>query len=382
MRRPGFQPSLAVRWAQSVFGPPSGPPRVASTGRIAVRGPSVLPGSRFLLLGPVFLLSHVLPSGKVLLLPASGQGVRPSSSAPSTVPVPPLPGRATFPPVPAVKTPTDRFRELLAAGPEQREALLSRKTPAARALIEAKLREFGALRPDEREIRLRLAQFQDALSTLLPLPPQERRAQLAMVPAEDLPMIEERLAAWDQLPEAERRDLLESERRLSWFVRQGEVHPDRQRVEAYMASLPPAAQRAAREQLERWLALPPSERSRKSAAFSRFFDLTPAERQAALRTLSETERRQMERALADFSALSPDERSRCVSAFRRFEAMEPAEREQFLRKAERWRSMSPNDRAAWRRLVDRSLNPQRRPPLPTEDSMLASPGSPPIPPPR
>ena len=244
MRRPGFQPSLAVRWAQSVFGPPSGPPRVASTGRIAVRGPSVLPGSRFLLLGPVFLLSQVLPSGKVLLLPASGQGVRPSSSAPSTVPVPPLPGRATFPPVPAVKTPTDRFRELLAAGPEQREALLSRKTPAARALIEAKLREFGALRPDEREIRLRLAQFQDALSTLLPLPPQERRAQLAMVPAEDLPMIEERLAAWDQLPEAERRDLLESERRLSWFVRQGEVHPDRQRVEAYMASLPPAAQRS------------------------------------------------------------------------------------------------------------------------------------------
>lgn len=301
---------------------------------------------------------------------------------PSSRPAPPMPAQATLPPVPAVKTPTDRFRELLAAGPEQREALLARKSPAARALIEAKLREFGVLRPDEREIRLRLAQFQDALSTLLPLPPQERRAQLASVSAEDLPMLEERLAAWDQLPEADRRDLLESERRLSWFVRQGEVHPDRQRVEAYMASLPPAAQRAAREQLERWLALSPAERGRKAAAFSRFFDLTPAERQAALRTLSETERRQMERALADFSALSPEERSRCVSAFRRFEAMDPAEREQFLRKAERWKAMSPNDRAAWRRLVERSLIPQRRPPFPADDSMLASPGSPPIPPPR
>lgn len=306
-----------------------------------------------------------------------------SPSAAASPGVPPLPHQATLPPVPAVRTPTDRFRELLAAGPEQRESLLSRKTPAAKALIEAKLREFGALRPDEREIRLRLAQFQDALSTLLPLSPHERRAQLALVSPEDLPMVEERLAAWDLLPEAERRDLLESERRLSWFVRQGEVNPDRQRVEAYMASLPPAAQRAAREQLERWLALTPVERSRKATAFSRFFDLTPAERQAALRTLSETERRQMERALGDFSALSPEERARCVSAFRKFEAMGPSEREQFLRKAERWKAMSPNDRAAWRRLVERSINPQRRPPFPADDSMLASPGSPPpIPPPR
>ena len=145
---------------------------------------------------------------------------------------PPLPQQATLPPVPKVRTPTDRFRELLAANLEQRETLLSRKTPAARTLIEAKLREFGALRPDEREIRLRLAQFQDSLRTLLPMPPTERGPLMAVVPEEDLPWIEERLAAWDLLPEAERRDVLESERRLSWFVRQAEVSSDRQRVEA------------------------------------------------------------------------------------------------------------------------------------------------------
>jgi len=286
---------------------------------------------------------------------------------------PPLPEQATLPPVPKVRTATDRFRELLAANPEQREAVLARKTPAARALIEAKLREFGALRPDEREIRLRLAQFQDALRSLLPLSPADRGPLMASVPDEDLPWIEERLAAWDLLPEAERRDVLESERRLSWFVRQAEVHPDRQHVEAYVAALPPAAQQAAREQMERWLALPVSERSRKAAAFSRFFDLTAAERQAALGTLSQTERQQMERALSDFAALTPEARERCVQGFQKFEALSPSEREQFLRRAERWKAMSPNDRAAWRRLVEKALRPLRKPPFPADDMMLAAP---------
>ena len=286
---------------------------------------------------------------------------------------PPLPQQATLPPVPKVRTPTDRFRELLAANLEQRETLLSRKTPAARMLIEAKLREFGALRPDEREIRLRLAQFQDSLRTLLPMPPTERGPLMAAVPEEDLPWIEERLAAWDLLPEAERRDVLESERRLSWFVRQAEVSSDRQRVEAYMATLSPPAQQMAREQMERWLALPLAERSRKAAAFSRFFDLTADERQAALGTLSQTERNQMERALSDFAALTPDARERCVRGFQKFEALSPAEREQFLRRAERWKAMSPNDRAAWRRLVEKALTSPRKPPFPAEETMLASP---------
>jgi hypothetical protein len=196
---------------------------------------------------------------------------------------------------------------------------------------------------------------------------------MAAVPGEDLPWIEERLAAWDLLPEAERRDVLESERRLSWFVRQAEASSDRQRVEAYMATLPPPAQQAAREQMERWLALPVAERNRKAAAFSRFFDLTVAERQAALGTLSQTERLQMERALSHFAALTPDARERCVRGFQKFEALSPADREQFLRRAERWKAMTPNDRAAWRRLVEKALSPTRKPPFPAEETMLASP---------
>lgn len=318
--------------------------------------------------------SGSLPALAQIREPSAGPSpARRPPPAPPSRSSPPLPEQATLPPVPKVRTPTERFRELLAANPEQREILLARRAPAARGLIEAKLREFGSLRPDEREIRLRLAQFQDALRSLLPLAPADRAPLMASVPDEDLPWIEERLAAWDLLPESERRDVLESERRLSWFVRQAEVHPDRQQVEAYVATLPPTAQQVAREQMERWLALPVSERSRKAAAFSRFFDLTAAERQAALGTLSQTERQQMERALSDFAALTPEARERCVQGFQKFEALSASEREQFLRRAERWKAMSPNDRAAWRRLVEKALTPLRKPPFPADDMMLAAP---------
>ena len=123
--------------------------------RLGVIGLGMI-GLGFLVGAPVVLAQSLVPQSD------SGQSVLPQSPRrPSTrdleldptashplgaSPVPrvrsgpPMPESATLPPVPKVRTPTDRFRELLAAKPEQREALLSRKTPAARALIEAKLR--------------------------------------------------------------------------------------------------------------------------------------------------------------------------------------------------------------------------------------------------
>ena len=257
--------------------------------------------------GVVWIAGVSVLLGQVPALPSN-----PSSGGPASVRSgPPLPQLATLPPVPRVRTPTDRFRELLAANAEQREVLLSRKPPAARALIEAKLREFGGLRPDEREIRLRLAQFQDSLRTLLPLSPPERGPVMASVPEEDLPWIEERLAAWDQLPESERRDVLESERRLSWFVRQAGAEPDRRSAEAYVATLPPAAQQAAREQMERWLALPSAERARKAAAFPRFFHPKASEREAAPGPFSPPRPHPMETAFRDFWGPAPAARVGC-----------------------------------------------------------------------
>lgn len=278
--------------------------------------------------------------------------------------------RRQAPPVPVVVSPTARFRELLAATPAEREALLARKSPSARQLIESKLKEFAALRPDEREIRLRLAQLQDSLRPLLAASRDRRDDLLAQVAPEDRDWIGERLAAWDALSEGERHDLLESERQLSLFLRQSETDP--RRLERLVDSLPPERREAAGVQLQKWLALTPEERSRKTAAFSRFFDLSPKERESALRHLSGPELRQMEKTLADFASLDPASRERCLLGFRQFEALTPADREQFLRNAEVWKSLSPNDRAAWRRLVGRTLSPVSLPPLPQSEVMLVS----------
>jgi hypothetical protein len=290
--------------------------------------------------------------------------------AASNAPVSPSRSRPAMPPLPVAKSPTTRFRELLAASPAEREALLSRKSPAARALIESKLKEFSLLRPDEREIRLRLAQLHDTLRPLLAVPAERRDALLALVAAEDQSLVQERLAAWDALPEEGRRDFLESEQHLSMFLRQPETDP--RKLVTLVESLPAESKASAEDQLKRWLALTPEQRSRKAAAFSRFFDLTARERKAALEQLSDPELRQIEKTLADFSTLEPAERERCIRGFRQFEALAPAEREQFLRNAERWKELSPNDRAAWRRLVRRTLAPPPLPPLPARDSMLAT----------
>jgi len=277
---------------------------------------------------------------------------------------------ASMPPLPVVKSPTARFRELLAATPSEREALLARRSPAARALIESKLREFAGLRPDEREVRLRLAQLHDSLRPLLATPPDRRGPLMTLVAPEDLPLIQERLAAWDALSEDARRDLVESERQLSVFIRQSDADPGR--LATLVDSLPPENKAAAEAQLTRWLALTPEQRTRKTAAFSRFFDLSPAERSTALQQLSEPELRQMERTLADFSSLNPAEREQCIRGFRKFEALDLAEREQFLLNAQRWKALPPNDRAVWRRLVGRTLSPPPLPPLPARESMLAT----------
>lgn len=263
------------------------------------------------------------------------------------------------PPLPTVKAPAQVFRELLAASPDQRAVFLAARSEKSRELITAKLDEFAALSPEERELRLRVAQLQFFLSPLLQLEPAARTNLLANVPDDDRPLILERLKAWDALPAETRRDILESERSLSHFVRQPAADP--RELAAVVTRAPAAARPEIEAQLRRWLDLTPAERARKTANFQRFFDLTEAERQRTLQQLSTTDRAQMEATLRAFESLPPEQRDRCVRAFRKFAGLSVTERAEFLRNAEKWQAMSAGERSAWRRLVDRAFN---QPPLP------------------
>jgi hypothetical protein len=266
------------------------------------------------------------------------------------------------PPIPRAPSPTERFRELMTAAPADRVRMLERKGPAARQLIESKIIELSQLRPEERELRLRLAQLQESLRPLLRAAPDQRAFLLTQVAEEDRELISERLTAWDAMTETARRDVLESDEQFGWFVRRPGA--DARQLAAFLAQLAPQSKAAASAQMDRWLAIAPAERERKTAAFQRFFDLNAAERAKALRTLTEVELRQMERTLADFRELSAGEREACVQGFQRFQALETPARDQFLKNAVQWQAMTPTERATWRRLVRSIHTPPPLPPFP------------------
>ena len=85
--------------------------------------------------------------------------------------------------------------------------------------------------------------------------------------------------------------------------------------------------------------VPPSEQIRRKlqGRFNRLLELTAGEKDKVLRSLSEAERRQMEKTLAAYEKLSPGQRQQCLRSFTQFATMSPAERQEFLKNAERWK---------------------------------------------
>lgn len=271
------------------------------------------------------------------------------SAAPLKLPLPP-------PPIPpARKSPTDLFRELLAAPPTDRERLLTNRTPAARTLISTKLREFEALSPDQREIRLRVAELQFYLSPLLQATPDARPRLLAIAPEEVRPLLEDRLTAWDALPDDRRSDLLDSELSLALFARLQITPPST--LTNILRDVPPARRAALESQLARWKVMTPEQRAQKATDFQRFFELRAGEQAKVLRMISPAERDQMERTLNQFHELPAEQRERAVRGFRKFLEMSATDRAEFLRNAAKWQAMTPAERDAWRRVVDRATHP-------------------------
>lgn len=286
-----------------------------------------------------------------------------------------LPESRPAPPTPPLrKAPTDVFRELLAAGPVDREKILSARSLAARQLIEVKLREFEVLPPEHRELRLQVAELQYFLFQLVQAPTNQQADILAQAPNGIRPLLEDRWQTWIHLPPDRQRELMESQKSLSWFVR-GQAN-DPRAVTNLLAQIP-AGQRAEIEaQLVRWRALTPEERSRKTADFQRFFELSERERTKVLGTISPEERQEMEATLARFAGLPPEQRERAVRGFRRFLALTAPERAEFLQSIARWQLMTPTERTAWRQMVSLITTPPPMPPEPRGRSALVTTNSP------
>jgi hypothetical protein len=255
--------------------------------------------------------------------------------------------------------------------PPEREAFLAKRPPQTQKLILAKIREYNALKPEQRALRLGVTELRWYLLPLLNTPTTNRTTQLNSIPTRVRSLVEDRLQQWDRLSSAAQKRILENESFVSLYLEQSDTR----------ATPAPAVSDAARPEFEagirRWQSLPEEQRQEVMTHFNEFFHLTSSEQEKTLRTLSEGERLQIEKTLHTFEGLTPTQRSQCMRSFQKFANLGPEERRQFLKDAERWEMMSPSERQSWRNLVysvshlppaPPGLGPPAVPPTPVSQS--------------
>ena len=242
-----------------------------------------------------------------------------------TPPVPPeaVVSPTNVPPVTQFQSPVDFFRQLLAMTPAERARSLTNRPPESRARILAKVREYLALDPDERELRLRATDLRWYLTPLLQMSQGDRATRLAQVPENLRGLVKSRLELWDVLPPPMQQEFLANDTALHYF----------EHIETTNT------------------AAGDPEQQKIAGQFNQFFELTPVEKKQSLNTLSESERAEMEKTLASFDRLPPEQKLLCVQNYAKFAGMSAAERADFLKNAARWSQMSPQERQTWRDLV-------------------------------
>jgi hypothetical protein len=269
---------------------------------------------------------------------------------------PPLLAQALLPPPAAspgnalpgqvsARSPVDTFRELLAMNPAERKQFLAARPPETQRQILGKVREYEALGPNQRELRLKATELYYYLWPLMNTSASDRPPLLALVPQGDRKEIERRLLAWDQFPAGKQQELLTNAAAIRFFTELKTSPPP----------LPPASPAQLvklQSGILQWQALSRGQQRRITARFKRFFDLTPEEQQEACNTLSEPERRQIEKTLYKFENLSPADRAKAIRSFEKFARLSLEQRRQFLKNAELWKLMPPDERQNWRDLVN------------------------------
>ncbi len=263
-------------------------------------------------------------------------------------------------------SPVEFFRKLLAMNPAEREKALAEK-PEKRAYLKVKLKEYDALTPAEREVRLRVTQLRYYLTPLLSLKPDERAPHLELIPAEDRKFIEERLAQWDGLPAELQREVLENEWLIHTVLRLQSSSPAHQKE--LLDAMSPDRRERLEHDLAKWSSLAADKRARMLANFNQFFELNEKEKSKILKTVPGSERSEIEKTLLAFEQLPPEQRTLCINSLKRFASMTPEQQLQFFSNAERWAKLSDVEKQLLRQLV------VKMPPLPPMPTAL-----PPMPP--
>jgi hypothetical protein len=285
------------------------------------------------------------------VVPLPREAMRPLPSPPVPEPLPPM-----------GHSPVEFFRELLVMSPGERVKALADRPVESRRQILAKVREYLAYRPEQRELRLQVTELRWYLWPLMLHSPTNRAEQLARIPEPQRKLVADRLQEWDQLAPDVQTELRENEATLRYFTELSAASDVQKTNLANSISAP--RRKKLEEGVRQLQAMPEEQRRKLLARFDRFFDLTPAEKAKALGSLSEPEQRQIEKTLRQYGQLSPEQRDQCIRSFAKFASLSLEERQQFLKNAEHWKLMTPDERQAWRELVSRLEFQPPMPPMP------------------
>ncbi len=279
-------------------------------------------------------LARILIAFGIGLMFGPGESLRAATNPPAILP--------PAPPLAKPRSPVDAFRALLVMPAADRKAQLAVRPPEVRQKLADKIREYLALTPEERDLRLKATELQWYLKPLLASGATNRAAQLEAIPENLREMVTLRIKQWDAFPPAMQRLMLTNQAGAEYVVT------------GIKTNLPPN----------------PSVfiHNRLLERYNRLFELTAPEKEKVLATLSDVEQRQMQKTLEAYQRLTPTQRGECVRSFARLSQLSVAERREFLKNAERWAQMTPAERQAWRELVSWAPKipplPQLLPPLP------------------
>jgi len=187
-------------------------------------------------------------------------------------------------PAAGLKSPVDLFRELLAMNATERETKLASRPPATRQAILAKLREYEAMEPGEREVRLQATQLRWDLLKMVNLSSDQRSNFMAQLPERERQSLTARLAEWDKLPAEVQQELLANQATIRYFTEiEGRSDEQRRKI---LEGLSPARRQKLQEGIDKWNNLPADQRRNILDRFTQFFDLTgdsPTDRALLLR---------------------------------------------------------------------------------------------------
>ena len=271
---------------------------------------------------------------------------------PMPVPIPPLP-----------PSPIQDFRNWLKMTEAERDTVLKTYPAEKEAVLRRKIDAYASMPEDQRERRLTMLELRWYLRPLMEASPERRGNRLELIPPRLRDLVTARLAEWDRLDAATRKEILANDQAREMATRYF-VHIRRAAGQpAQLHPLEPAQRAQLQEKLKHWRDTTPAQRERMASHLSAFFELPAPEQQKALEDFSERERQEMQKALEVFAKLPLKNRQVCVQSFQKFATMTPQERGDFLRNAERWQQMTPQERQTWKSLVTK-LPPM--PPAPIE----------------